>query len=96
MNLEVIGLIGALAFLVGFMEVSLGKWDGQSRRFEALNLLGTLFLGYYSIQKHAYVNIVLNVVWGTVALYAIFHVVQRHKVRKRAKAARKRTAKKQQ
>lgn len=94
MNLEIIGLIGALAFLVGFMEVSLGKWDGQSRRFEALNLLGTLFLGYYSIQKHAYVNIVLNVVWGTVALYAIFHVVQRHKVRKSRKTAAKRTKKK--
>lgn len=86
MTLELIGLIGALAFLLGFFEVSVGKWDGRSRRFEALNLFGAILMGYYTLQKHAYMNIVLNVVWGVVALYAIFHVAKRHKVRKRLRA----------
>ena len=94
MNLELVGIIGGLAFLVGFLEVSIGRWDGQSRRYEALNLLGAVFLGYYSFQKHAYTNIVLNMVWGTVALYTIFHAVQRHRVRKSRKIAAKRTRKK--
>lgn len=94
MTLELIGLIGALAFLLGFFEVSVGKWDGRSRRFEALNLFGAILMGYYTLQKHAYMNIVLNVVWGVVALYAIFHVAKRHKVRKAVKAKSRRTKKK--
>lgn len=92
MTLEIIGLIGALAFLVGFIEVSIGKWDGQSRRFETLNLIGAIFLGYYALQKHAYMNAILSVIWAIVAVYTIFHVVKRHKVRKvnRAKVKRSR------
>lgn len=83
MVIELIGLLGALAFLIGFVEVSLGKWSGQSYRFEILNLFGAILLGYYAYQKHAYMNIVLNIVWGTAALYAVLHVIDRHKIRKR-------------
>lgn len=94
MILEVIGVVGAVAFLLGFYEVSTGKWDGQSRNYELLNLIGALLLGYYSYQKHAYTNIVLNIVWGGVAIYTLLHVVKRHHVRKKVTLAKKRTVQK--
>lgn len=80
---ELIGVAGGFLFLLGFIEVSIGKWDGTSFRYEICNLFGALFLGYYGYQKQAYTNIVLNIVWGTIALYAIYHSVNRHKIRKR-------------
>jgi hypothetical protein len=75
---EVIGLIGALFYLLAFLEVARGKWDGKSFWFEINNLIGSLFLGVYAIQKHAYMSIALNAVWAVVALYAIHHIVVRH------------------
>lgn len=92
--LELIGLVGALAFLLGFFEVSIGRWDGRSRRFEALNLVGAILMGYYTFQKQAYMNIILNLVWGAVAFYALFHVAKRHKERKAVKSRSRRTKKK--
>lgn len=88
MMLEIVGIIGGIAILVGFLEVSAGKWDGRSFRYELCNLIGAVLLGYYSIQKHAYTNIVLNIVWGTVAIYTMYHVLARHSHRRRTKRAR--------
>ena len=80
--IEVIGLFGGVCYLIAFIEVASGKWKGKSFWYEAFNLLGSLALGYYAIRKQAYMNIVLNVVWGVVALYTIRHIVQRHRTRK--------------
>jgi hypothetical protein len=90
-TLEIIGLLGALCFLAGFVQVSLGKWNGKSFWFEFLNVFGALLLGYYSFHKHAYTNIMLNVVWGGVALFGIFHITKRHKHRKAEYHTKKRT-----
>jgi hypothetical protein len=77
MSLELVGLVGGLLFLFAFIQVALNK---------ACNICAALALGYYSIQKHAYTNIALNLVWGTVALYAILHSIKRHSVRKKKKS----------
>jgi hypothetical protein len=86
MSLELVGLVGGLLFLFAFIQVALNKWNGTSFWYEACNICAALALGYYSIQKHAYTNIALNLVWGTVALYAILHSVKRHSVRKKKKS----------
>ncbi len=83
--LEVIGVIGGMCFLLAFMEAALGRWNGRSFWYEFFNLIGSVLLGWYSIQKHAYTNIVLNLVWGVVALYAIRHMIHRRQARKGAK-----------
>lgn len=87
MATEIIGIVGGLFFLFGFLEVSTGKWGGTSFYYETFNLLGAILLGYYSYQKHAYPNIVLNIVWGTVALYTIRQSLQRYKTRERNRVA---------
>jgi len=84
-NLEIIGVLGGLFYLVGFIEIASGYWDGKSFWYEITNIVGSLLLGYYAIAKHAYINIVLNLIWGIAALYALRHIIQRHKIRKSKK-----------
>lgn len=88
--IEIIGVIGGLFYLLAFTEAALGRWNGRSFWYEFNNLLGSLFLGYYAVKKQAYMNIVLNFVWGIVALYAIRHMVHRHVVRKQKRSRKKR------
>lgn len=80
---ELIGITGGVLILLAFVQVSNGFWNGKSFWYEACNLVGALLLGWYAFEKHAYTNIVLNLIWGTVALYAINHSIQRHRARKK-------------
>lgn len=79
---EYIGVVGGTLYLIAFTEAAVGRWNGKSFWYEANNLLGSIFLGYYAVKKEAYMNIVLNLVWGVVALYAIRHMIHRHRTRK--------------
>ncbi len=89
-NVEIVGIIGGLFYLVAFVEVSTGNWNGKSYRYEYFNLIGAILLLYYSIQKDAYTNMVLNIIWIVVALYVIRHIVKRHKKRRITKKSKKR------
>lgn len=80
---DYIGLLGGAAYLFAFAEVALGRWNGKSFWFEFNNLLGSVLLLYYALSKEAYVNVLLNLIWGGVALYSIQHIVHRHKHRSR-------------
>lgn len=86
MILELIGVSGAILFLLGFFQVATNKWSGKSFYYEACNLLGAILLGVYAFQKDAYMNIILNLAWGTVALYVIWHAGMRHQTRKQKKS----------
>lgn len=87
---ELIGIAGGLLFLVAFVQISNGIWNGKSFWYEGCNLAGAILLSWYAYEKHAYTNIVLNLIWGTVALYAINHTLQRHKTRKKNLTKRRR------
>jgi hypothetical protein len=51
--------------------------------YEAFNLAGAVLLGYYAFSKDAYTNIVLNLVWGVVALYSLNNIIVRHQQKKK-------------
>lgn len=79
---EILGVVGGAFYLIAFIEVSTGEWNGRSYRYEIFNLIGGILLLYYSIAKHAYTNIVLNIIWIVVALYVLRAIVKRHKKRR--------------
>lgn len=82
---EAIGILGGGLFVLAFVQVASNKWNGKSFWYETSNLLAALLLGIYAIEKRAYTNIVLNLIWATVALYAIQHIFIRHRIRKQKK-----------
>jgi len=85
---ELIGILGGTMFLTGFVLVSSGRWNGRSFWYEIVNFLGSILLLYYSIKKLAYTNIVLNLVWGIVAMFTIYHIIDRHQKRKKVRKRR--------
>jgi lipid-A-disaccharide synthase-like uncharacterized protein len=74
-----IGLTGALLFLFAFYRTSIGRWTGKSLWYELDNLLGAVLMTIYALQKAAYINILLNVVWGIVAIRGLSSIGERRK-----------------
>lgn len=82
-----IGLLGGILLLVGFWRTSIGKWKTTSFWYELDNVIGCGLLLVYAWEKHAYVNIVLNVVWGVVAFRGLASYEER---KRRTRSSKKR------
>jgi hypothetical protein len=79
--LDYIGLLGGLLLLFAFWRTTSGVWKVTSPWYELDNFLAAGLLMYYSWQKHAYVNIFLNVIWGLVAVKGLSSYAERRLVR---------------
>lgn len=76
---NVIGFIGASCLLLGFYRISIGKWKNKSFWYELDNLVGAIFLIIYQLHLHAYISVVLNIVWATVAFKGITSFAERYR-----------------
>lgn len=92
--IDCIGILGMLLVLFSFYRTSIGKWTGKSMWYELDNLFGALLMGVYAFSKGAYVNIVLNIVWGAVALRGVTTLAERRMSRKLAKQRKAKKRKK--
>lgn len=72
-----IGIIGALLILLGFYRISIGKWTGKSFWYELDNLLGAIFILIYQLHYHAYISVIVNVIWAIVAFRGVVSYRQR-------------------
>lgn len=86
--INALGIAGGLLFLLAFWRTSIGKWKGTSFWYEFDNLLGAICLSFYAYAKGAYVNILLNLVWGIVAFRGVSSYAERRMGRQRKLAAR--------
>jgi lipid-A-disaccharide synthase-like uncharacterized protein len=84
--LTTLGIIGGLLILFGFYRTSIGQWTGKSFWFELDNFVGSILLVIYTVHKAAYVNIVMNAIWGIVALRGLTSISQRKPRKRRRKA----------
>lgn len=80
-----IGLLGGILLLVGFWRTSIGQWKTSSFWYELDNLTGCALLLIYAWHKHAYVNIILNVIWGVVAFRGLTSYAERRKYKRKPK-----------
>ncbi|HEY5806238.1 MAG TPA: hypothetical protein VIS56_02515 [Candidatus Saccharimonadales bacterium] len=62
-----LGVIGASLLLFGFYRINSGKWSNRSFWYEFDNMLGAFLIIVYQIHYHAYVTVVVNLVWAGVA-----------------------------
>ena len=70
-----IGWCGAAATLVAYFLVSFSILDGRSLLYQILNLSGAIGLGTICYFKRTYQPFVVNVIWATIAVLAIFNIV---------------------
>jgi hypothetical protein len=78
MNLliEILGWLGSVAILLAYGLNSYQKIRSDSWVFYTLNLTGGIFLIIYSIQKEAFANTFINIVWVLIAAVAMIRVLK--------------------
>lgn len=83
---NVIGVVGSLLILFGFYRTSIGKWTGKSFWYELDNLVGAVLVIIYQVHYHAYISVVLNIIWAIVAFRGLTSFAQRYRDYKKGKA----------
>lgn len=73
--IDILGWLGSICVLAAYGLNSYQKLKSDSIPFYALNIIGGILLIIYSIQKQAYPNVFINVVWVIIAVPAILRVL---------------------
>ncbi|MBA4336863.1 hypothetical protein C0416_03785 [bacterium] len=60
----IIGFIGALVIMVGFLMNHLGKWNADDFEYDFINFIGASVLAVYAWQIGSYPFLVLFIVWA--------------------------------
>lgn len=71
----IVGWYGVLAILVAYGLNSFGLLSASSLAYQLINLSGATGIIIEALQKKDYQPVVLNVVWGVIAIIAIVQLV---------------------
>jgi hypothetical protein len=85
--LNILAVLGSILLLFGFYRVNTGKWTNKSFWYEMDNVIGAILIIVYQIYYHAFVSVVVNIIWGGVAvigLAAFARRAHRHLKKRRA------------
>lgn len=72
--IDILGWLGSVCVLSAYGLNSYQKLKSDSILFYMLNIVGGILLIIYSVQKEAYPNVFINVVWVIIAVPAILRV----------------------
>lgn len=74
--IDAIGSSAFVFFLGAYAMVSLGRWQAESLRFQAMNLMGVIAI-LISLSKDFNLPIfVLEICWGAISLYGIWKALR--------------------
>lgn len=73
MVFELIGWIGAILFILSYFLLSKGKLKQDEVKYHLLNLAGAICLVINAVHFRDKANILVNVVWSSIALMAIYN-----------------------
>jgi len=62
------GTVGAAMLLLAYWLVSKNRIQGDSRTYQALNVVGSVILAVYAALLQAWSSMALNVVWTVIGL----------------------------
>lgn len=68
---HILGFIGTVLVLLAYLLLSAKKIDAQSVKYQGLNLIGAILLIIYAVVLTAWASVLLNVVWGFIAIFAL-------------------------
>lgn len=87
---NVVGFFGAVLILLGFYRTSIGQWKNKSFIYELDNLVGAVLLIIYQVHYHAFISVVVNIIWAIIAFRGLTSFAQRYTWGKKGKKARRR------
>jgi hypothetical protein len=85
---NIIGTIGSLLILFGFYRTSIGRWNGKYFWYELDNVVGSVLIIIYQVHFHAYISVVLNIIWAVVAFRGLTSFADRWTSRRKVNVAK--------
>ena len=71
-TMEVIGWLGALAFLLSYFFLISGKWSSTSFIYHLFNILGGVMLTVNTIYYRSFSAAFINLAWALIAAYGVY------------------------
>ena len=72
MVFEIIGWFGAFFFILSYFLLAKGIWKQDQGRYHLFNLIGAICLVINAFHFSDSANIVVNIVWGGIAIMALY------------------------
>lgn len=73
---EIIGAYGILMILGGYFLNSFGYIGADNVWYQLMNLTGGMAFVYYTLVKHAWASLVVNVVWVMIAIVSLWKIFE--------------------
>lgn len=73
---SLIGWIGTAAYLIAYLLLSMGKLRADRKIYHLLNILGAIGLTYNAIALKDYPNIIVNIAWAVIGIWAIWRILR--------------------
>lgn len=80
MLVDVLGWLGAVLYLLAYFLFSTGKLSGETYIYQAMNLLGGLFLIVNAVYYRAYPSVGVNAIWSLITIFAMARKSRRRQV----------------
>ena len=77
---EIVGWLGAVTILAAYLLLTAGKLHGNSRLYQALNVIGAAGFVVNSAGHGAMPSAILNVIWMGIGLTALARIVRKERV----------------
>lgn len=73
-----IGAAGAILILIGFFQMSNGRWRHKTFWYVFCNFFGAVLAAAYQIHFRAYISVVVNIIWAVVAFHGLQPFVKKY------------------
>ena len=70
-TLELLGWIGAALIILPYFLLTEQKLKSNSVEYQAMNLIGSVLVGFNAYFNRAYPSLVINAIWVIIALFGI-------------------------
>lgn len=74
---EIVGWYGTVAIIMAYAGNSFNLFSSNSLLYQLLNFTGAIGIITISLHKKVFQSVALNIVWGFVAIVAIFSILFR-------------------
>ena len=71
---DILGWIGATLLLYAYLQVSAGRWQGQARPYQVLNVAGSILFIINSGYHQAYPSVFVNIIWSAIAIRTLIRL----------------------
>lgn len=74
---QIIGWVGVMSYVLAYLLLSTGTLKSDKMCYHLMNLIGAAGLVIHAIVLHDNQNLVVNAVWGLIAVFAIVCIFKR-------------------